>query len=173
MGKFADAKERIMKECSQPGAKKTFNKSLFNEMGTLLLNDPTYEREEVVVKDGELKPVTTNPVADLRKQIIGSVAKSAGCDQAEQQKLVDEHQFPQLDMYGYVDSLLQEYLSTGKKYTMGRRENFQASLVTETVKAGIKEVRRPGATEKTKQRQGEFVKLKASSTCPDNLKENL
>lgn len=173
MGKFAETKAKIMKECSQPGAKKTFNKSMFNELGTALINDPTYEKEEVVVKEGALKPVTSTPIADLRKQIIGSVAKSAGCDQAEQQKLIEEHQFPQLDMYDYVDSLLQEYLSTGKKYVMSRRENFQASLETETIRAGIKEVRRPGATEKTKQRQGEFVKLKAKSTCPDNLKQNL
>ncbi|MCM1220946.1 MAG: hypothetical protein NC548_41315 [Lachnospiraceae bacterium] len=173
MGKFSETKKKIMEECSKPGAKKTFNKTMLNELGTALLNDATYVREEVVVKDGALVPVTSNPTAELRKQIIGSVAKSAGCDQAEQQKLIEEHQFPQLDVYGYVDSLLQEYLSTGKKYVMGRQENFQASIETETVKAGIKEVRRPGATEKTKQRQGEFVKLKAKSTCPDNLKQNL
>lgn len=173
MGKFAESKKKIMAECSQPGAKKTFNKSLFNEMATTLLNDAEYEKEEVVVKDGELKPVTSTPIADLRRQIIGSVAKSAGCDQQEQMKLIEEHQFPQLDMYGYVDSLVQEYLSTGKKLVLSRKENFQASLETEVIKPGIKEVRRPGATEKTKQRQGEFIKLKAKSTCPDNLKQNL
>jgi hypothetical protein len=50
---------------------------------------------------------------------------------------------------------------------------MQAAIEATTIPATIKEVRRPGETEKKKQRQGEYIKLRAKSTCPDNLKENL
>ena len=127
----------------------------------------------MVVKKGELVSSTSTPVKDLRKAIIGSVAKAAGSDSTEQQKLIDEHQFPTLPLYDYVDATLHEYLGMGKKFPMSRRENFQGSIEFTEQKAAVKDVKRPGATESKKQRQGAYIKLKAKSTCPDNLKEDL
>jgi hypothetical protein len=174
MGKFAETKAKIIKECESSGNKKTFNEAYFNELGTALLNDPGYEKVEMKVKNGELVEVKSNPIADLRKSLIGSVAKASGCDAAEQEKLVADHQFPKLPLYDYVESTVREYIvGTGKKFPFARQENMQASIEATTVKASIKEVRRPGDAQKTKQRQGEFIKVKAKSTCPDNLKENL
>lgn len=173
MGKFAETKKKIMAECTKPGSKKTFNETYFNELATAMLNDAAYEKKEEKVKNGKLETDVTTPIADLRKSIIGSVAKSAGCDAAEQEKLIAEHQFPKLPMYDYVEAAMREYLETGKKFQFARQKNFQASIETETIKATVKDVRRPGESATTKQRQGEYVKLKAKSTCPDNLKENL
>ena len=160
MGKFADARKKFQQECE--GTKKTFNQNLFNELATTMLNDPGYEKTEMQKKGGELVQTESQPIADLRKAIIGSVAKAGGCDAAEQEKLIEEHQFPKLPMYDFVESALREYL-----------ENMQATLEMVTVKPAVKDVRKPGATETKKQRQGEFKKLKAKSTCPDNLKEDL
>lgn len=174
MGKFAETKAKIKKECESSGSKRTFNENYFNELGTALLNDPSYEKVEKKVKNGELTDVKSEPIADLRKAIIGSVTKAAGCDSAEQEKLVAEHQFPKLPLYDYTESLLREYVvDIGKKFPFARQENMQAAIEATTVPASIKEVRRPGDTEKKKQRQGEYVKVRAKSTCPDNLKENL
>lgn len=171
MSKFSETKKRIAAESGT--GKKTFNEAMFNELGTAILNDPDYVKEEMVVKKGELTPVTSTPIKDLRKAIIGSVAKAAGSDAAEQQKLIDEHQFPKLPLYDYVEASLHEYLDMGKKFPMSRKENFQGSLEFTEQKAAVKDVKRPGAAESKKQRQGAFVKLKAKSTCPDNLKEDL
>lgn len=174
MGKFADTKKKIVKECESSGNKKTFNEAYFNELGTALLNDPSYEKVEMKVKNGELVEVKSTPIVDIRKSIIGSVAKAAGSDAAEQEKLIAEHQFPKLPLYDYVESTVREYIvGTGKKFPFARQTNMQAAIEATTVKAAIKEVRRPGEVNKTKQRQGEFIKVKAKSTCPDNLKENL
>jgi hypothetical protein len=172
--KFAETKARILKECEGSGSKKTFNENYFNELGTALLNDPSYEKVELKVKNGELTESKSTPITDLRKNLIGSVAKAAGCDSAEQEKLVAEHQFPKLPLYDYVESTVREYVvGTGKKFPFARQENMQAAIEATTIPATIKEVRRPGETEKKKQRQGEYIKLRAKSTCPDNLKENL
>lgn len=171
MGKFAEARKKFQAECQ--GTKKTFNETLFNELATVMLNDPEYEKEEMQRKGGELVKTTSQPMVDLRKALIGSVAKAAGCDGAEQDKLVAEHQFPKLPIYDLVESSVREYLDLGKSFPFARQENMQASLEMTTVKPAIKEVRKPGATETKKQRQGEFKKLKAKSTCPDNLKEDL
>ena len=170
MAKFAETKKRIQEES---GSKKTFNESYFNELSTALLNDPDYEKVEMVTKKGELVEEKSTPIKDLRKALIGSVAKAAGADQAEQEKLINEHQFSKLPMYDYVDSALHEYLSLGKKVVMSRKENFQGAIEFSVQKATIKDVKTPGSDVVKKQRQGEFIKLKAKSTCPDNLKQDL
>lgn len=171
MSKFSETRARIAEECS--GGKKTFNEGVFNQLATGIINDPEYVKEEYVTKKGELVKVESNPIKDLRKVLIGTVAKAAGSDTAEQQKLIEEHQFPILPMYDYVEASLHEYLNMGKKFPLARTESFQGSLEFTEQKATIKDVKRPGATESKKQRQGAYTKLKAKSTCPDNLKEDL
>lgn len=171
MGKFEEARKKFQKECE--GTKKTFNQNLFNELATTMLNDPEYVKTEMQKKGGELVQTESQPIGELRKAIIGSVAKAGGCDAAEQEKLIQEHQFPKLPMYDFVEASLREYLDLGKSFPLARQENMQATLETVTVKPAVKDVRKPGATETKKQRQGEFKKLKAKSTCPDNLKEDL
>lgn len=173
MGKFADAKKKLTDEISASTQKKTFNETYFNVLSTAMLNDAGYEKEELKNKGGELKKEVTTPIADLRKNIIGSVAKSAGCDAAEQERLINEHQFPVLPMYDYVESSLREYLSLGKNFPFARQDDFQAALGMETVAATVKDVRVPGSNETHKQRQGEYKKLKAKSTCPKNLRVNI
>lgn len=170
MAKFAETKKRIQEEA---GSKKTFNESYFNELSTALLNDPEYEKVEMVTKKGELVEEKTTPIKDLRKALIGSVAKAAGADQAEQEKLINEHQFGKLPMYDYVDSALHEYLGLGKKFPLSRKENFQGAIEFAEQKAAIKDVKRPGSDVVKKQRQGDYIKLKAKSTCPANLKQDL
>lgn len=173
MAKFKETRDRIFAESGGENAKKIFNESYFNELSTALLNDPEYEKIEMVTKKGELSEMKTTPIADLRKTLIGSVAKAAGCDAAEREKLVAEHQFPTLPMYDYVDCALQEYMGLGKKFTFSRKEDFKGSIELCEQKACVKEVKAPGSDVSKKQRQGEYKKLKAKSTCPDNLKTYL
>lgn len=173
MSKFKDVKAKIIEEGLS--SKKTFSESLFNTLGTAMLNDPDYERKTVAVKDGNLVENVDTPVKELRKKLIGSVATAAGCDAPEATKLVEEHEFPELPVYGYVDSLLQEYLDPdlGKKYAFGRKENFQAAMEIAPQEAKIKDVSAPGSTVTKKQRQGAYNKLSVKSTCPDNLREDM
>lgn len=173
MGHFKDVKAELLK--TGAASKKTFSEAMFNKLGTALLNDPTYERNTVSMKDGALVEESTTPIKDLRKQIIGSVAKAAGCDAAEQTKIIDEHQFPELGIYPYVDTLMREYLDPdlGKRFTFGRTQDFQASIEFEKKEECIKDVKAPGSDEVKKQRQGAYVKAGVKSTCPDNLRENL
>ena len=173
MAKFKETRDRIFEENGGVNGKKIFNESYFNELSTALLNDPDYEKVEMVTKKGELVEMTTTPIAELRKTLIGSVAKAAGSDAAEREKLIAEHQFPKLPMYDYVDSVLQEYMGIGKKFTFSRKSNFQASIEPSIQKACVKDVKAPGSATSKKQRQGEYIKLKAKSTCPSNLKEDL
>ena len=173
MGKFAETKAKIVAEIEATSQKKTFSRAYFDTLATALMNDPEYEKIELKQKNGELVNETTTPMADLRKAVIGSVAKAAGADAAEQERLVDEHTFPTLPLYDFVESSVREYLSLGKKFTFARQEDFSGSLETTRVPAVIKEVHKPGSTEKVKQRQGEHTKLKAKSTCPANLKTNI
>lgn len=171
MSKFEETKKSILGECTSN--KKTFNRALFNQLGTAILNDPDYEKEECVVKKGELEKVVSEPIKDLRKSLIGSVAKAAGSDAVEQQKLIDEHQFPVLPLYDYVDSVMQEYLGTNHVFVLGRKENFQGKIEFSNQKEQTKNIRKVGSTETKQQKHGAFIKLKATSTCPSNLREDI
>lgn len=173
MGKFNETKAKIMAEIEQSTVKKTFNRTYFDVLGTALINDASYEKSELKAKNGELVSEVTTPMADLRKAIIGSVAKAAGSDTAEQEKLIEEHQFPTLPLYDFVEASIREYCSTGKKFVFARQNDFQGAIEMERIPATIKDVRKPGSDVKVKQRQGEHVKLKAKSTCPANLKVNI
>jgi hypothetical protein len=178
MSKFAEAKKKLLEE--NVSTKKTFNESYFNTLTTALVNDPDYELNEVVMRKGELTPVTSTPVADFRKAVIGGIAKAAGADAAEQEKLIAEHQFGNIPWYPVVSEAITNYLSVdkesgaSKKFTFVPKEDFQGSIELKEVPATIKEVRAPGSTEPAKkQRQAAHTRLKANSTCPDNLKENI
>lgn len=173
MSNFKDVKKKIIEDGLS--SKKTFSESLFNQLGTAILNDEGYERTVASMKDGELKEETVKPIGELRKQLIGSVAQAAGCDAAEQGKLVEEHQFPTLSLYPFVDSTIKEYMKpdVGKRYVFGRENNIQASMEFVEQEACIKDVSAPGSTVSKKQRQGAYLKLKAKSTCPDNLREDI
>lgn len=171
MSKFADVKKKIVEESNS--TKKTFNEQYFNELVTGLLNDPDYEKTEMVMKKGELTPISSKPIAELRKGLIGGVAKASGADSAEQEKLIAEYQFGKLPMYDFVESALHEYLGMGKKFPFSRKEDFQGSIEFVEQKACVKDVKAPGSTVSKKQRQGDYIKLKAKSNCPDNLKTDL
>ena len=173
MGKFNETKKRLEDEISKSTQKKTFNRTYFDMLGTAILNDAGYEKTELKSKGGELVEEKTTPIADLRKSIIGSVAKSAGCDAAEQERLIADHQFPTLPVYDYVESSLREYLDLGKNFPLARQNDFQAALEMESIAATVKDVRVPGSNETHKQKQGAHRKLKAKSTCPKNLRTNI
>lgn len=168
MSKFDEKRKAIIEEYTS--SKKTFNESLFNTVFTEILNDPDYEKVEMTSDD---ETVTTQPIGALRKGLIGSVAKAAGADQAEQEKLIETHTFPKLPMYDYVDSGLQEFLRLGKRFSFSRKEDFQGSIEFENQKECTKEIKTPGTGATKLQKHGAYVKLKAKSNCPKNLREDI
>lgn len=168
MGKFTEKRNEI-KQSAMTSRKKTFNEAQFNELGTALINDPEYVSETVEVVDGEIVTKTSNPSADFRKAVIGSVAKKAGVDAAEAERLVSEHQFPTLPLYGIVDETMTAYLESGKRYAFQKRNNLQASLIMESVAGEEKETTAPGTNNKGIRITQEHNKIKAQSGCPSHL----
>lgn len=167
MGRYAEKKKEIMGE--KKGTK-VFNASDFNKLGTAILNDPEYVAEIASVKEGKVVTTETTPVADLRQKLIGGVLKAAGVDSQEQAKFVQEYQFPTLPLNSVVSEILTEYMGQGKPFTFNRKGDFKASILIEDKKEEVKEVKSPATGEVSKKRYGAYRKLKAKSTCPDNLK---
>lgn len=168
MGKFTEKRNEIA-SCSLTSKKKTFNEAQFNELGTALINDPDYVVETVEIKDGETIKVETTPSADFRKAVIGSVARKAGVDSAEVERLVAEHQFPTLPLYGIVDETITAYLEAGKRYAFQKRDTIQASLIMEDVAGEEKETTAPGTNVKGVRITQDHKKIKAQSYCPSHL----
>jgi hypothetical protein len=171
MGIFKDKKDELIK--ANENGKKTFNADQFNQLGTALLNDVNYVDTTVKEKEGKLTNVETQPIRELRKSLIGGVAKAAGCDSAEQAKMVDEYQFPKLPLYPWVSTSLEGYMETGKAFAFEPRANMKAKISMEPQAKVVKDVKAPGETDSRKKEYGAFNKVKASSPCPKHLTKNL
>lgn len=169
MSKFAEKKAELLKNQAE-NSKKVFNAQDFNELGTALLNDADYTVELSVKKNGDVTTKETTPVKDLRKKVIGGVAKAAGLDSSEQASLVDSYEFDTLPLYGYVSELLEGYMSVGKPFTMQKKNDMQGSIYIETQPEEVKEVKSPQTGEVSKRKYGQYRKVKVKSTCPTHLR---
>ena len=172
MGRFADKKDEIMKASSSSN-RKTFNTQDFNELGTALLNEPDYVSTIVVTKNGEYAEEDTTPIKDLRKGLIGGVLKAAGHDTAEQEKFVDEYQFPVLPLYPYISEVIEQNLRCGKALTLRPKADLRATITMESKDEEIKETKVPATGDVRKTKMGAYKKVKVKSTCPANLREKL
>ena len=172
MGKFLEKKNEIA-EAAKASNRKTFNENDFNELGTALLNDGGYTTVAAVVENGVTVEKEINPVADLRKSLITSVAKAAGCDTSDQQKLVEEHQFSKLPLYGYVSELVENYCDTGKVLQLRSKPDFRASISIEKQAETVKDVKTPQTKEITTCKYSAYRKMKVKSNCPQNLREKI
>ena len=172
MGKFLEKKNEIA-EAAKASNRKTFNENDFNELGTALLNDPGYTTTVAVVENGVTTTKEVNPVADLRKSLITSVAKAAGCDNADQQKLVEEHQFNKLPLFDYVSELVENYCDTGKVIQMRSKPDFRATIAIEKQAEAVKDVKTPQTNEVKTCKYSAYRKMKVRSNCPQNLRETI
>lgn len=182
MGKFADKKAEILqqvveKEKETGKQRKTHSATAFNNLATALMNDPDYEDVCVQKVDGKPENVTSKPVADLRKVLIGSVAKSAGVDAADAAKLVETHEFPTLPMYGYVATLLEGYLDSGKNFAFPKRDDMDVTLRMETVPETTKVTTNQFADGDNKptftQVYGQHRRVRVKSVCPATRKTRI
>lgn len=184
MGKFAEKKAELKqqvqeKKTSSGKIRTTHSESAFNNLATALLNDPDYQDVSVTKVDGKPEQKVTKPVADLRKVMIGSVLKDAGVDAAEAAKIIAEHEFPTVPMYGYTAALLEEYLDTGKGFTFQKREDLEATLRMETVPEVTKVITNQfaGSDGNSKptftQVCGEHRRIRVKSTCPAGRKTRI
>ena len=172
MSKFIEKKKEI-KEKAAASNRKTFNEQEFNELATALINEPGYKTTISQTVKGEYSEKEIFPVKDLRKSIIGSVAKAAGCDTAEQAKLVDEHQFSTLPMYNYVAEVVEEYIDANKAFALLPKNDMRATIFIDPQAEEVKEVKSPKTQEVSKRKYAAYRKVKVKSNCPQNLRSDV
>lgn len=177
---FEQKKEEIKAAASQNigkngEPKKLFSKAQFNELAAAYLNSPDFVDHQVKSKDGELCVVETTPVKDFRDTIVGGIAKAAGLDKTEQEKLADSYQFSsKADYHSFMSNVIEAYAGEcGRKFSLTPRSDMKASLTIETVPETTKVVKVVGTDKEKTVKYGEFRKVKVKSTCPDNLRQDL
>lgn len=177
---FSQKKEEIKAEAMQRLNKKgepkrSFSKTQFNELAAAYLNSPEYVDQKIQTKEGKSTIVETTPVKDFRENIIGGIAKAAGLDKAEQQKLVEEYTFsPKADYHSFVSNTVEAYAGECcRKFTFTQRPDMNGSIVIDTIPEVTKEVTVVGSDTKKKVKYGEYRKVKAKSTCPKNLRTDV
>lgn len=169
---FAE-KRAAIKEAAKTSNRKTFNEIEFNELGTALMNESDYTVTTATTIKGEYSEKESQPVAALRKAIIGGILKEAGHDTAEQQKLIDSYQFGKLPLYPVVSEMIEAYMDAGKAFALQPKKDMRATITIEPQAEEIKEVSSPMTKETTKKRYGAYRKVKVKSTCPSHLKKTI
>lgn len=167
MSKFTEKKQEI-KEKAASSNRKTFNEQEFNEMATALINEHDYGTTIAQTVKGEYSEKEILPVEELRKSLIGSVAKAAGCDTADQARLIKEHQFPTLPIYGYIAEAVENYMDAGKAFAFLPKDDMRGTIYIESQEETVKEVKSPKTQEVSKRRYLPYRKIKTRSNCPQN-----
>ena len=169
---FAERKNAI-KEAAKASNRKTFNEAEFNDLVAALMNEPDYVVTVATTQKGEYSEKETQPVAALRKAIIGGILKEAGHDSAEQQKYIEEYKFGKLPIYPVISEAIETYMDCGKSFTLQPKGDMRASISIETQDEEVKEVKAPRTNDVTMKRYGKYRKVKVKSTCPPHLKSNV
>ena len=172
---FAEVKKDILGKSTESG-KKTFSESTFNTLTSAMLNEVNYEAE--VSKrsgDGTVTTEVIKPVKEFRERIIGGIAKAAGVDKDEQEKLVNDYQFDSnTNWYPVMSEAIKNSLEAGKSFTFITKNDLECTLTMHEVDESIKMVGAPGASEKDKKPvlYGKHRTIKASSGCPRHLRKD-
>lgn len=178
MGKFADKKKEIYASSLNKDGKirRTSNRRQFDELGTALLNDPDYKEVVKRTHGGKTTEVETTPVADLRKAMIGGIAKDAGLDSAEAAKLIENHEFSTLPLYSVVAAMLEGYCEAGKTFVFNKRDDLQGSLFIEEKEQAEKTYHiPPGRSNESTVTSvyGKHRVWRTKSRCPKHLVEKV
>lgn len=174
--KKAEFKEAAQQNLNKEGKpKRSFSKTQFNELAAAYLNSPEYVDTVRATKDGEVTLTETTPVKDFRESVIGGIAKAAGLDRSEQEKLVNEYQFSaKTNYHSFVSNTIEAYAGECQhKFTLTPRADMTGSIQIDDVEEVTKTVKVPGTGEEKKVHYGAYRKVKAKSTCPANLKEDV
>lgn len=176
MSKFLEKKTEIIQSTTPEEGKKqkkTFSKTAFNQLGTALLNDDTYEVEVVSRSKGEVTAKTINPSKQLKKQLIEQPLKAAGVDSAERAKIAETFEYTNLDLFDYYSELTSAALDTKGVIVLNSKRDMEAKITMEECEETIKENKSPQGGEATRWKYGAYKKVKVKSTCPKALRTKL
>lgn len=150
------------------GTKTTFSRTDFDRLAKAYVNETGYTAK-VYGKDGVAEVETVKALRGMIKRIL----KDFGVDEQEAAKIMtDEYQIRNVDgIYELCSELVYNYLDAGKKFSFLAKEDFEGSLVLESVEEsesitkGVGE----GAPEFLVKKKA-HKKIKAKSGCPKWLK---
>lgn len=171
---FNEVKADVLKKSTDSG-KKTFSESTFNALTSALVNEPDYEVEVSKRSGGEVTTEKIKPIKEFREKIIGGIAKQAGVDKDEQEKLVNEYKFDaNVNWYPIVSEAITNSLEAGKSFTTIPKDDMECTLTMQEVPEAIKMNGAPGAPESEKKPvlYGAHRVIKSSSGCPKHLRKD-
>lgn len=171
---FEETKKELFDE-SQKSGKTTFSKSAFNRLTSALVNEPEYTVNVVKIKDGTVFEEAQQPIKDFRKSVIGGIAKTAGADDAEVEKMVSDYKFsPDTPWYPVMSEALVNTLESGKSFSIQPRRDLEATFTLKEVEEQIKMNGAPGAPESEKKPvlYEKHRIIKCTSTCPKHLRKD-
>lgn len=156
------------------GGKRSFSRELFNELTAAYLNDVENTTTIAKTKNGELVEEEINVPLDFRKMVM-KILLDFGVDKQEAERiLTNDYQFRDVSaIYEVASETILNYANTGKKFNFIPKPDLQCSLLIEDYEEEVKMTKRPGAddSEAREVLYKKHRKLKASSTCPDWLKD--
>ena len=169
---FSDVKKEIFDSAKKSG-KTSFSEGTFNKLTSALVNEPDYEVKVSKSRDGKQVEEVIKPVEGFRKAVIGGIAKSAGADGAEVDKLVNDDKFAAtVPWYPIVSEAVSNSLEAGKSFAFIPKDDLNAVLTMENIKEEVKMIGAPGSSKEDKKPvvYGAHRRIKSASRCPKHLR---
>ena len=169
---FSDVKNEIF-NAAKASKKTSFSEGTFNKLTSALVNEPDYEVKVSKTKEGKQVEEVIKPVEAFRKAVVGGIAKSAGADGAEVDKLVNEYKFSATTpWYPIVSEAVTNSLEAGKSFTFIPKSDMNATLSMKEIKEEVKMIGAPGSSKDDKKPviYGAHRRIKSASNCPKHLR---
>ena len=132
--------ENLIKEIQERRTQKSVNVKDERLVCKELLNDRTF-KAAVYGKDGIEDYVC--PAEEIDSMVSGIISKTTGIGSQEAAKLAEEYEYTNQDadhMITFSKEFVNVYMDTGRKLSLGKRENADISLVQKIVPASVKSV---------------------------------
>lgn len=150
---------------------KIFSMDSFTKLLTCYVNDPEFESHTMKKKGEEAHKLATHPVKGFRDTIV-RVLVDFGVDAKDAEEGMKNYQFRAKDvqsMYDFITDFIYQYLSTGRKLDLFKREDAIASIYLKDEDETVGKHR----LAKNPSRKKKHKKLVADSSCPEWQKETL
>lgn len=160
--------------------KKTWSFEAFVDLLTDYINEPEYESHVVELEAGEdgekaAAIIKTYPVKKFRKT-IKNILMDFGVDEEYASKVETDYKFKKKDvetMYDFMTDFIYQYLKTGRKLQLLKKEDVVLDLIMEDVKADGKAYKGNDKIKGSYVKHDAYKKVKATSKCPAWLKTSL
>lgn len=150
----------------------SYSQKDFEKLFAAYLNENGYTYDNYKMTQNGLVVSAEQPVAEFRKFMVDTIVDVTKADRKDVEVAMDKYKFTASSIGFFADfynEFLFQFMTTGRKYNLGSRQNFCGSISLEPKAASTKKIKTRHV--ETEIKQDAHLVLRQSSGCPSWLKK--